>query len=121
MILTGINFDDKFALFDECWSPKCVARLDNYLVKVVNTMGEFTWHSHEECDEIFIVHKGKLKIDFRDGLVELITGEMFVVPKGKEHKPFSDDVCEVILLEREDVINTGDISNEFTKEILDWI
>ncbi|MFA7420309.1 MAG: cupin domain-containing protein [Melioribacteraceae bacterium] len=121
MILKGINFDDKFAHFDECWSPKCVARLDNYLVKVLKIKGYFSWHSHKECDEIFIVHKGKMRIDFRDGFVELNNGELFVVPKGKEHKPFSEEVSEIILLEREDVLNTGDVTNEFTKENLDWI
>jgi len=121
MVFNKINFDHKFSLFGECWSPKCVARLDNYLVKVVKIQGHFTWHSHKECDEIFIVQKGKMGIDFRDGFVELKESEMYVVPKGKEHKPFAENVCEAILLEREDVINTGGVQNEFTKEEEEWI
>lgn len=121
MQLMAINFIEKFSLFDDYWSPKCIAQLDNYLVKVVKIKGHFTWHTHADCDEIFIVHKGKMRIDFRNESVELNKDEMFVVQKGKEHKPFSEDGCEIILLERVDVVNTGDKTNEFTKEKIEWI
>jgi mannose-6-phosphate isomerase-like protein (cupin superfamily) len=121
MPLKSINFAEKFAMFHEHWSPKCVARLDNYIVKVAKIKGHFTWHDHSECDEIFMIHKGNVRIDFRDGSVELKAGEMFVVPRGKEHKPFSENESEIILLEREDVVNTGDVRNEFTKEENEWI
>jgi mannose-6-phosphate isomerase-like protein (cupin superfamily) len=117
----AINLDEKFSLFSECWSPKGIARLDSYVVKIVKIKGHFTWHSHPDADEIFIVHKGEMRIDFRDGSVELKAGEMFVVGKGREHKPFAEEVCEIILLERGDVINTGDVRDEFTKEEIDWI
>ena len=90
-------------------------------MKVVKIVGHFTWHSHTDCDEIFLVHKGKMRIDFRDGFVDLTEGELFVVPKGKEHKPFSEEICEVVILERNDVVNTGNVKNEFTKESCEWI
>lgn len=121
MIYKNINMENKFAKFAECWSPKCIAKLDNYLVKVVKIVGHFTWHSHADCDEIFLVHKGKMRIDFRDGFVDLTEGELFVIPKGKEHKPFSEEICEVVLFERNDVVNTGNVKNEFTKESNEWI
>jgi len=121
MQLNGINFKEKFSLFNEYWSPKCIARFDDYLVKVAKIKGHFTWHTHPECDEIFIVHKGKMRIDFKGRAVELNEGEMSVVQKGMEHKPFSEDGCEIILLERSDVINTGDQKNEFTKAEIEWI
>lgn len=120
MELKSINFDEKFAMITECWSPKIVAGLDNYLVKIAKIEGHFTWHKHTDCDEIFMVHKGKMRIDFRDGSVELGEGEMYVVPKGKEHKPFAEELCEIILLERDDVVNTGDVTDEFTKKA-EWI
>jgi len=120
MNLESINLEEKFSRFTECWSPKCVAKLDNYLVKIVKIKGHFTWHKHTDCDELFMVHKGKMQIDFRNGSVELNKGDMLVVPKGKEHKPFAEDICEVIVLESEDVVNTGNVRDEFTKEA-GWI
>lgn len=117
----GINFKEKYSLFNEYWSPKCIARIDDYFVKVAKIKGHFTWHTHHDCDEMFIVHKGKMRIDFEYESVELNEGEMFVVQKGTKHKPFSEEGCEIILFERSDVINTGDKKNEFTKDEIEWI
>ncbi len=121
MNMKSIRFEDKFKLFDDYWTPKCIAKLDNYIVKVVKIKDHFVWHKHIDCDEIFIVYKGKMRIDFRNESVELNEGEMFVIEKGKEHKPFAENVCEVILIERNDVLNTGDTKNEHTREQLEWI
>lgn len=116
-----VHFSQKFSLFEETWSPKTVGKFDNYLVKVAKIKGHFTWHTHDECDEVFIVHKGKMQIDFRDNCVPIGEGEMLIVPRGKEHKPFAEEMCEIILLERSDAINTGNVQNEFTKTDEDWI
>lgn len=121
MNLNGINFIEKFSLFEELWTPKCIAQLDNYIVKIAKIQGEFSWHTHSECDEMFIVHSGSMSIKFRDSTVGLGKGELFVVKKGVEHKPSADEVCEIIMFEREDVVNTGDEVNEHTIENPNWI
>ena len=117
----SIDFDEKFGLVKEYWSPKIVGRMNADLVKIVKVKGDFSWHKHDETDEVFIVHKGTLRIDFRDGRVDLHRGQMFVVPKGKEHKPSAEEECEMILFEPETTVNTGDKRNEFTKDRLEWI
>ena len=81
----AINFGKKFGLFNEQWSPKVVAEMNDYQFKIVKLEGDFIWHDHQDTDETFIVIEGDLRIDFRDGSVNLSTGEMFVVPKGVEH------------------------------------
>ena len=87
MSYRSINFQDKFARFNEPWRPKVIAEMNDYQFKVVRLQGDFIWHDHKETDETFIVVEGDLRIDFRDGAVHVSTGEMFVVPKGVEHKP----------------------------------
>lgn len=119
--INGINIKDKFNLINEYWSPKIIARVDNYYIKLVKIKGEFTWHTHEGCDEVFIVNKGEMRINFRDSFVILKEKEMFVVEKGKEHKPYAENECEMILFEKCDIINTGDKVNKFTKEHIDCI
>ena len=104
----GIDLAQKLSTVDEHWSPKIVETLDDYDVKVVKAKGEFVWHAHPEEDELFLVLKGRIRIDFRDRRVELGPGEMIVVPKGTEHKPFAEEECELLLLERCGVVNTGD-------------
>ncbi|WP_370284115.1 cupin domain-containing protein [Pseudooceanicola sp.] len=98
----------KTALFSEQWQPKVVAEMNDYQFKVARLEGDFVWHSHADTDETFIVLEGSLRIDFRDGAVELAAGEMFVVPKGKEHKPFAANEVKVMLIEPRGVVNTGD-------------
>ena len=77
-----------------------MAGFDNYLVKLGKIKGEYTWHSHSGCDEIFIVHKGRMRIELREGAVELSEGEMFTLPAGSEHKPVAEELCEIIMIER---------------------
>ncbi|MEQ8226029.1 MAG: cupin domain-containing protein, partial [Candidatus Eremiobacterota bacterium] len=105
----------------DCWSPKIIGKINDYFVKIAKVKGDFTWHLHDDSDEVFIVHKGILKIDFRDGSAELKAGQMFVVEKGKEHKPYAENECHIILFEKDTVVNTGNIKNEFTKESVEWI
>jgi mannose-6-phosphate isomerase-like protein (cupin superfamily) len=112
---------EKFALFDEKWSPKIVGELNGQYVKLVKVQGEFIWHQHEQEDELFFVTKGKLDIHLRDQRVSLEEGEFFIVPAGVEHKPVAEEEAHVILLEPVATLNTGDVRDERTREHLDWI
>ena len=117
----SINFANKLSLFSEQWSPKVVAEMNDYQFKLVKLEGDFVWHDHQDTDETFIVLKGSLRIDFRDGHVNLSEGEMYVVPKGVEHKPVADQECHVLLVEPRGVVNTGDAGGTKTAEQDVWI
>jgi len=104
----SVNFEDKLSLFDEQWSPKVIAEMNDYQFKIVKIEGDFVWHDHKDTDETFIVLEGNLRIDFRDGCVELSEGEMYVVPKGVEHKPYAEKEVKMLLVEPQGVLNTGD-------------
>ena len=116
-----IDFSQKFSLFSEQWSPKGIARLDGYAFKIAKIEGDFVWHKHADADEVFIVHRGTVRIEFRDGEVTLSEGQMFVVPAGIEHRPHADQEAQIIMVEREGVRNTGEINNEHTVDEIDWI
>lgn len=118
----SINFSQKLDLFEEQWSPKVIAEMNDYQFKVVKLQGDFVWHSHADTDETFIVLEGSLRIDFRDGCVELAGGEMYVVPKGVEHKPYAENEAKVLLIEPRGVVNTGDgVSNTITADNDVWV
>jgi len=102
-----INIADKLTQFEETWSPKIIADLDNYHVKLVKIEGDFVWHSHDGEDEMFFVVDGHMDMDFKDRRVTLGPGELIVVPKGIEHKPHAAAPCSIMLLERAGVVNTG--------------
>lgn len=116
-----INFAEKLSKFSEHWSPRVIAEMNNYQFKLAKFKGEFTWHSHENTDEAFIVIKGSMGIELHDGLVMLSEGEMFVVPKGIEHKPFAEEECHVLLIEPKGVVNTGGSGGELTAQNDVWI
>jgi mannose-6-phosphate isomerase-like protein (cupin superfamily) len=109
-----VDLQDKLSLFSETWSPKVVARLNDYEVKVVKVLGEFVWHSHPDTDEMFLVLRGQLRIDLPDGAVELGPGQLFVVPRGVEHRPVADEETHAVLLEPTGVVNTGDAGGDLT-------
>lgn len=117
----AINLQEKLSLFSEHWSPRVVAEMNDYQFKIVKVEGDFVWHDHEDTDETFIVLEGKLRIDFRDGQVELSEGEMFVVPRKVEHKPYADKEAKVLLIEPKGVRNTGEAGGELTAENDVWI
>ena len=121
MTYRPINFQHKFALFDERWQPRVIAEMNDYQFKVAKLQGEFIWHSHKDTDETFIVLEGDLRIDFRDGVVHVSSGEMFVVPKGVEHKPSADREVKLLLVEPRGVLNTGDEVGERTAQNDVWI
>ena len=118
---TSINIKDKLSKFSDHWSPKIIAQMNDYHFKLVKFKGDFVWHQHDDTDETFIVLEGKMRIDFRDGSVELKAGEMFVVPKSVEHKPFAEDECQILLVEPAGVVNTGDAGGEMTAEMDVWV
>jgi len=109
-----INIEKKFGLFREQWQPKVIAEMNDYQFKIVKLQGDFVWHHHEDTDETFIVMAGSLRIDFRDGSVDLEAGEMFVVPRGVEHKPYAEAEARVLLIEPRGVLNTGEQGGERT-------
>ncbi|MCP4024486.1 MAG: cupin domain-containing protein [Desulfobacteraceae bacterium] len=121
MKYTPINFGEKLKTFSERWSPKIIAQLNDYQFKLVKIKGEFTWHSHEDTDEVFICLQGKMAIEFRQGVVQMKEGELFVVPKGKEHRPVAKEECSMLLVEPEGVVNTGDNPGELTADDDVWI
>ncbi len=116
-----INLGDKLSKIDALWTPKIVAQMNDYYIKLVKIEDEFVWHSHPETDEVFLVIEGSMRIDFRDGAVELSEGEMVVVPRGKEHKPFAEQECKILLIEPIETVNTGDTGGERTVADLEWI
>ena len=118
---SAINLRQKFSLFSEHWKPKVVAEMNDYQFKLAKIQGEFVWHSHAETDETFLIIEGLLRLEFRDGAVELKPGEMFVVPKGVEHRPVAAQECQIMLIEPRGTVNTGDAGGAMTAENDVWI
>jgi mannose-6-phosphate isomerase-like protein (cupin superfamily) len=118
---SSINLAQKLTKFSEHWSPKIIAQMNDYHFKLVKLQGEFVWHSHAETDEVFLVLDGDLRIEFRDGQVDLKSGELFVVPKGVEHRPVAAGECQVMLVEPAGTVNTGDAESGLTAEDNVWI
>ena len=116
-----INIIEKLKKFNDYWSPKVIAEMNDYQIKLAKISGEFIWHCHESTDEVFLVIDGQMTIEFRNGIVELSEGEMYVVPKEVEHKPFAEKECHILLIEPRGIINTGDIKNELTVGNDNWI
>ena len=108
MTVDVVDINQKFDLFSEHWSPKLVASLNDYEVKLVKVQGEFVWHQHDDTDELFLVIAGELIIQLRDREVRLHPGELFVVPRSVPHCPRADQEVQALLLEPTGVINTGD-------------
>ena len=121
--IKSINLDDKFSLFDEKWTPKIIAELNNQYVKLCKLEGNFLWHSHKNEDELFLVLKGVLFIDFRhQETVEVKEGEIIIVPKGIEHRPRTNgDVVFNLLFEPKSTLHTGKIDSKLTVKNQNWI
>lgn len=114
MALESVDLSQKLSKVDEHWSPKVVARLNDYEIKVVKLQGEFVWHTHEETDELFLVVSGELTIQLRDGDVVLRPGQLYVVPRGVEHCPRALGEVHAVLIEPAGVVNTGDVGCPLT-------
>ena len=104
----SINFSEKLNLFNEHWQPKLISEMNDYQFKIAKIKGAFIRHSHKDTDETFIVLKGEIQIDFKDGKVVVKQGEMFVVPAGVEHRPSSNKESHIMLIEPKGVVNTGE-------------
>jgi mannose-6-phosphate isomerase-like protein (cupin superfamily) len=115
-----VNLAEKFSLFQEPWSPRIIAELNDSFVKLVKLQGEFVWHHHDVEDELFMVIQGELTIKLRQGDLHLNPGELVVIPKGIEHMPVANGVVQVLLLEPKSTRNTGNVQNERTVEA-QWI
>jgi mannose-6-phosphate isomerase-like protein (cupin superfamily) len=116
-----VNLVDKFALFTDRWSPKIVGELNGQQVKLVKFRGPFVWHHHEKEDEMFLVVKGRFRMEFRDRHVWLEQGEFLIVPRGVEHRPVAEEEAHVLLFEPASTLNTGNVRNERTLERLETI
>jgi mannose-6-phosphate isomerase-like protein (cupin superfamily) len=121
MTYKPINLKNKFEKFTEHWSPRVVAELNDYQLKIVKIEGDFVWHSHIDTDEVFLVIEGDMSIEFRDQTLALGAGEMFVVPKGVEHKPYAKNECRIMLIEPRGVINTSDAGGNLRAENDVWV
>ena len=119
--LKKINLKSKFSKFDDLWSPKVIAEMNDYQFKLVKIKNDFTWHAHQDTDEVFIVIEGSMQIEFEHETIELNEGEMYVVPAGKRHKPFAPEEAKIMLVEPKGVVNTGDEVNDLTAENDQWI
>ena len=109
-----VDLAERLSRFTETWSPKVVARLNDYEVKVVRLRGEFVWHAHDDTDELFLVLDGTLTIQLRDGDVVLGPGQLYVVPRGVEHRPVATGQVQAVLIEPVGVVNTGDAGGDLT-------
>jgi mannose-6-phosphate isomerase-like protein (cupin superfamily) len=101
----------------EYWSPRVVGEVDESYVKVAKLKGTLAWHAHDREDELFLVLKGRLRIEMEHAAVELREGEMFIVPKGVRHNPVAEEECHVVLFERKTAAHTGDVITEKTRSI----
>jgi mannose-6-phosphate isomerase-like protein (cupin superfamily) len=118
-IMKKINISQKLAQFKDHWNPRIIGELNQQHVKIAKIKGEFIWHKHDDEDEMFLVLKGTLKIEFRDRTETIQENEIIIVPKGVEHKPIAEKEVSIMLFEPATTINTGAIENERTRKKLE--
>lgn len=111
-----VNLAQKFALFSDQWNPRIVGELNGQQIKLVKLKGEFVWHRHENEDELFLVLKGRFRMEFRDRQLWLEEGEFLIVPRGVEHRPVAEEEAEVLLFEPASTLNTVSVRDEKTIE-----
>ncbi len=111
-----VNLAEKLASLDRPYVPAIVGHINDYKLQIVKVKGPFVWHKHDETDDFFLVIRGRLTIHLRDRDVILDPGEMFVVPRGVEHCPDAEDETEVLLIEPDGTVNTGDAGGHLTAE-----
>ena len=116
-----VNLAEKLAQFEEYWNPKIVGEVNDCYVKVVKFKGEFVWHHHDHEDEMFLVINGRFIMKLKDRDIQLEQGEFIIIPRGVEHMPVADEEVEVVLIEPKTTLNTGNIKNERTLEVLQQI
>ncbi|HEY8683482.1 MAG TPA: cupin domain-containing protein [Rhodanobacter sp.] len=109
------------AALTDYWSPRVIGEVDDAYVKVAKVLGTFGWHSHDDEDELFLILKGRLRIEMDTGAVELAEGEMFVVPRGTRHNPVAPAECHLLLIERKSTRHTGNLVNEKTRSLAEQL
>lgn len=115
------NLEAAFQRIDERWSPRIVARVNDTEVKLARIEGTFDWHRHPGTDELFLVHSGEIRLEFRDREdVRLEAGDFHVVPRGVEHRPVAPSEAEIVLIEAAGTRNTGDVETGRTREA-EWL
>jgi mannose-6-phosphate isomerase-like protein (cupin superfamily) len=119
--ISKVSLKEKFASFQDYWSPKIVGELNDSFVKFVKLKGEFVWHHHDNEDELFLVVKGSLLMRLRDREIRVEEGEFVIIPRGVEHLPVAENEVEVLLLEPKTTLNTGNLVNDRTVSELDRI
>ena len=112
--IAKISLAEKFAAIHDQWNPRVVGELNGQQVKLVKLRGAFVWHHHEQEDELFLVHRGSFRREFRDRPSEVAPGDLLIVPRGVEHRPVADAEVEVLLFEPATTLNTGNLVNERT-------
>lgn len=111
----------KFAAVNDHWNPRIIGELNGQLVKIAKIEGAFDWHHHEREDELFLVHRGMFRMEFRDHSVELSPGDMLIVPRGVEHRPVAEREAEIVMFEPASTLNTGNVVSEHTVRELERI
>jgi mannose-6-phosphate isomerase-like protein (cupin superfamily) len=119
--MNKVNLQEKLGRFSEHRKPKIVGELNGQLVKLVKFQGPFVWHQHENEDEMFLVVRGRFRMEFRDRDVWLEEGEFLIVLRGVEHRPVADEEAHVLLFEPATTLNTGNVQNERTVPVLERI
>jgi mannose-6-phosphate isomerase-like protein (cupin superfamily) len=129
--MNKINLLDKLSLINDHWNPRIIGELNGQYLKLVKFKGPFTWHHHETEDEMFLVVRGRFRMEFRDpdedssanGHKEiwLEEGEFCIVPRGVEHRPVADEEAQVLLFEPATTLNTGNVESELTRQNLGWL
>jgi mannose-6-phosphate isomerase-like protein (cupin superfamily) len=114
----SINLAEKLATFSDHWQPRTVTVFNGHDIIVVKVKGEFTWHKHDETDDFFLVLKGRLTIQMREGNVSLGPGEVFVVPKGVEHRPVAEEEVHLLLIEPTGTPNSGDVKTAAPRRVI---
>ena len=121
--MSKVNLGEKFAKFNDLWSPKLVGEMNGQYIKLAKGEGELDWHEHEHEDEFFLVVRGHLDIHLEDRIISLDPGEFFVVPRGTQHRPVSETGAEIVLIEPKETLHTGEKKTARTVAIEDqqWI
>lgn len=114
--MNKVNIAEKLKLINDHWHPRVAGELNGQQVRLVKLKGEFVFHKHDNEDEMFLVIKGALKIDFQDKVIVVNEGEFIIVPKGVTHKPIAEEEVHLMMFVPESNINTGDLKNELTLE-----
>ena len=118
-MLEKVSLPAAFARVAGHWNPHVAGELNGQQVKLVKFLGPFVWHHHDAEDELFLVVKGRFRMELRDGNVELAEGDFLIVPRGVEHRPVADEEVHVLLFEPATTLNTGNVRNERTVETLE--